>query len=150
MTKQEIIARLEQELAEQRQRNEQLSQELYSLKNQSDIDFSDSILYKQMQADLDKYKTYKALYDDVKKKRTAEKKEYKALYEKYQKLISDTYNLTKHNARNAGRKPKITDTEKELILLERASGATLQALANKYNYSFGLIQSICKNNSENN
>lgn len=144
MTKAEIIARLEQELAEQRQRNEQLSQELYSLKNQSDIDFSNSILYKQMQADLDKYKTYKALYEDVKKKRNAEKKEYKILYEKYQKLISDTYNLTKHNARGAGRKSKITDTDKELIKLERASGATLQALASKYGYSFGSIQAICK------
>lgn len=145
MTKQEIIARLEQELADQRQRNEQLSQELYALKNQSDTDFKDSLLYKQMQAEIDKYKAYKALYEDIRHKRNAEKKEYKALYEKYQKLISDTYNLTKHNARNAGRKPKITDTDKELIRLERASGATLQALAEKYGYSYGLVQAICKN-----
>lgn len=143
-TQKDKIARLEKELEEQRQRNEQLSQELYRLQNQSDTNFSDSILYKQMQADIDKYKAYKALYDDIKKKSTAERKEYKALLEEYQKLKTDTENLTKHNARGAGRKPKITDTEKELILVERASGATLQALASKYGYSFGLIQSICK------
>lgn len=143
-TQKDKIARLEQELAEQRQRNEELSQELYRLQNQSDTDFSDSILYKQMQSDIDKYKAYKDLYEDIRKKRTAERKEYTALLGEYQKLKADTYNLTKHNARGAGRKSKITDTEKELILLERASGATLQALASKYGYSFGLIQSICK------
>lgn len=143
-TQKDKIARLEQELAEQRVRNEELSQELYKLKNQSDTDFSNTLLYKQMQADIDKYKAYKALYDDIKKKRTAERKEYTALLGEYQKLKADTYNLTKHNARGAGRKSKITDTDKELIRLERASGATLQALANKYGYSFGTVQAICK------
>lgn len=143
-TQKDKIARLEQELEEQRQRNEQLSQELYRLQNQSDTDFSDSILYKQMQADIDKYKAYKDLYEDIRKKRTAERKEYKALFGEYQKLKNDTENLTKHNARNAGRKSKITDTDKELIRLERASGATLQALASKYGYSFGTVQAICK------
>ena len=96
-TQKDKITRLEQELKEQRQRNEQLSQELYSLKNQSDTDFKGSTLYKQMQAEIDKYKVYESLYTYIRDKRIDEQKEYKTMYEEYQKLKADTDNLTKNN-----------------------------------------------------
>lgn len=53
-----------------------------------------------------------------------------------------------HNERNAGRKPKMTFSERNQILKDRDTGMTIKALSAKYGYSVGAIHKLISENVE--
>lgn len=64
---------------------------------------------------------------------------------KIAELLTKPKNEPVHNARGAGRKPKLPEWQRELIRIEYATGdTTIRALANKYEISIGMVQRILK------
>ena len=62
-------------------------------------------------------------------------------YKEVEQLKED---LNKWTANQTGRKPILTAEQKEIIKIEKASGASNIALANQYNVSEGTIRNVLK------
>lgn len=138
----EQIKQLQLQLKKEREQNDKLTQLLYDLQNKSDDDFTKSPYYLQLHKELDMYKEYKKLYDNLKNK-SAKKLDAQAEY--IQKLINENEKLKIsqiNNSRGAGRKSKIDDTTKKNIIHERAEGMTIKELAQKYDCSVGTIHKL--------
>lgn len=68
--------------------------------------------------------------------------------EKENKELKDKQK-NKHNERGAGRNPKFTDAQVETIKTYRIQGIKMQAIADMFNCSIGLIHKILKESGLN-
>lgn len=72
------------------------------------------------------------------------REEIRKLKKKIKELEEELKKYKKHNQRGAGRKPRFTDAEIEMIKLYRIQGMKIQEIANMYDCSLGLIHNILK------
>ena len=123
--------------AQKRLQIEDLQDEISNLKDAQEKQLADNAEYKQMQQLVEQLdKQNKQLAESLKHAQESREELLKRL-NKQQK--------EKHNARGAGRKPKLTGGEQEQIYLEYAAGNTsIRALAQKYSISTGMVQRIIK------
>lgn len=137
-TMRDKIERLEKELEEERERNEQLRKSLYQKQDESDEAFKGSPMYKQLLSKMNVMEQYKDMYDRLREKYEKEHDANVELRKEIQKLKSEKV----HNARGAGRKPTMSEDLKRNICSDRDAGLTIKELAEKYGYSVGAIHRL--------
>lgn len=114
-TQKQKIARLEAEIAALREQNEQLYVELLKSKEEADNDFMASPCYQQMKNDIQLLKSEIQLL----------------------RRQSNVHKLK--NERGSGRKPKLSDAQREQVIIMHASGKSIRELAKYFNVSVGTI-----------
>lgn|GEM_PF-716416 len=138
-TQKQLITRLENELKETKNHLEEyktlcsnLNAEILELQQRADESFLNSSDYQQMKKHIE--------FLEAKNKSLDKSIEHN---EKVHKLIDE-----KRNSRNAGRKSRFTDNEKETIKMYRLQGKTIKEIADMFGGSVGLIHKVISENND--
>lgn len=135
-------------LADARSKNNKYLDELNTLKRKMQADPEDrQTAYIQLQASYEKlqveYETIKTLCERTLEAHSALQNDYKTLQAELQQVHTQS-RTEPHNARGAGRKPVLTDEQRQKILEFHAEGKSLRWIASQIGVTHTAIAKIIK------
>lgn len=135
-------------LADARSKNSKYLDELNTLKRKMQSDPEDQqTAYIELQAEHEKlkteYETVKILCERTLEAYSALQSDYKTLQEKLQQVHTQSH-TEPHNARGAGRKPVLTDEQRQKILEFHAEGKSLRWIASQIGVTHTAIAKVIK------
>lgn len=132
------IARLERDLAEAKDIVNRLNNNLMAVQMKANKEFEASTTFQQLKSENERLRQHNKILES-RLEQAAKKSD--AQIEMIERMQREGVKPV-HNARGAGRKPKLTPEQVEEIKVMRASGDSLKKIAKSMNCSVGLVHKL--------